>query len=345
MKNKLKASLPIIAIASAIMVKTPPALAIEEDPVFWANPTARTDPDLRRKVRKSTVSFGKSAAQGAIEQSYSTQDELFADVKKFIDEHPQKTLLLYVHGCCIDFPESLSAAKILSNSMNMPVLLYAWPATPFHTNVMSAFGYHANEQAELDTELKFGFFFGNFENELPEHGRIVVMAHSMGNRLLLRELHTNATLIKRSERSFIPFKSIIFANADIGATQFEIHDAAHIGRNSNQIIVLINRNDKALLASSQMHEGARMGAVGRGSNTRQTNVKDPYWQNYPKTPQIKVVDYTDETKTVSLSVEHDIPIDLLKQLISTDDWSSLPLRQVEWHYYVPGTTNNTNGVK
>ncbi|MBP9811131.1 alpha/beta hydrolase [bacterium] len=189
-------------------------------------------------------------------------DDLTGQINKYLNTNKKANLLVFVHGCCQDFPCAYSSAAELARESKMPVLLYSWLSVPYHvtgplTTIASHAGYSENEANCEVSQSMFRDFFTSLESRISYPNRVVLIAHSMGNRLLTSELEFRHEITKTNP-SAKQFKAVIFACADVPAQAF-IKNKSAIAANCTNTWVLKNNIDAALDASSKVHNGRRLG--------------------------------------------------------------------------------------
>lgn len=258
----------------------------------------------------------------AVVESYDDEDKFISSALDYLVRNPKKTLIFYIHGCCHLFPHTLNAAQTISQKFDQPVLVYNWPSSPFHIEpskwqsilqflainkvVLTHNGYSENEQGYSNGKGQFSFFFQKFDdaliNKSIDGNRIIVLAHSMGNRLLDDEMEIRAFISQFGKKQTKKLKHVVFACADVGMEEFQdVTRIDRIGSNAESVLILINRKDPALRVSSRIHGYSRVGNIG-------PDKADAF---FVSSDNFKVVDHTKVT-----GKDHSLPINLLVDILN-----------------------------
>jgi hypothetical protein len=197
---------------------------------------------------------GTDPGKPLVNNTTLNSEQLISQIKKIIDDGPEnRPLIVYVNGCCIGFDKSLEDGAKIASSLDAPVLVYAWAAKP-----PTMEQYRENEIRQRNGAKAFTEFLESLEQGVGSD-RIVLLAHSMGNRFL------HETLKYRywnhgSNPAYPKFRAVGFGCADVNVDDFA-SDEPGIAFNSEHIIVTKNNTDPALLGS-QVQRGfyGRLGA-------------------------------------------------------------------------------------
>jgi len=314
----------IIAVFTFLPVQaTPPVFSV----TGYLAP--RPLPGWRSKKTQQATEYARKERYQKFEDetekdSYPSETELFKAIADFLKQNPNKRLILYIHGCCHLYPETLGGALNIAEKLDDPVLIYNWPSTPFHVHpskwhtfvnllslkkiILSHNGYNENEQGYSNGKGQFNFFVQEFDKSLELNGidtkRIIVLAHSMGNRLLDDEMEIRAFVNENTKRQDRKYKKVIFACADVGMEEF--HDVTRLDRvssNAEDVWILINEKDPALKLSRRIHGYHRLGSLPALE-------ADPLFLGAEG--NIKVVDHTKVT-----GKDHSLPIDLIVDIVNS----------------------------
>ncbi|MCW5824232.1 MAG: alpha/beta hydrolase [Cyanobacteria bacterium TGS_CYA1] len=288
---------------------------VSEKTYEWRSKRTAKETSLAQEERyEKFIGDGKDS-------SFDDEDKMFDSIFEYLKNNPSKKLLFYIHGCCHLYPKTLPTAQKLSEKFNEPVLIYNWPSSPFHIEpgklgsifqprffnsvVLKHNGYSENEQGYSNGKGQFSFFFQRFDKSLIKHSidpnRVILIAHSMGNRMLDDGVEIRSFIIEFGKDKPLPFSQIIFACADVGMEEFQDFSRLdRVTKNAGKIWFLINRKDPALEVSSKIHGYFRVGNAPvkkcgpllLGENTF-------------------VVDHTAET-----GKSHDMPIDLIYDMVT-----------------------------
>lgn len=171
----------------------------------------------------------------------------------------RKHLLLVLHGYNVDFNGAAKhAAQIASDlAIDGPTVFFSWPSRG------SALDYIPDEATIARSERRFQGFL---ELLLSIEGfeAVSVIAHSMGNRLLLagvKHLALNPNISR--------FCQMILAAPDIDSATFKdsIPDYQKAKQVHARLTLYWNARDKALAASKIAHKAHRIGFIGQFSYT------------------------------------------------------------------------------
>jgi len=159
-----------------------------------------------------------------------------------------KELLILLHGYNVTFEEAaLRAAQFAHDSkFRGIVVLFSWPSQG------SLQGYAADEDRAMASGDRLAAFLGALENGPWQ--RVHLLAHSMGNRVMLAGLADNP-------RPRLPLGQLVFAAADVYVAVFEekfpkLQNAGKLSATS-----YASKKDRALWLSSLLHKGTRVGIV------------------------------------------------------------------------------------
>ncbi len=231
------------------IVKDAPAI-----PVYWAAEIPKFG--SFGAASNATGDFHKAKVLGGL-------TDVTKEANKYLATNPESILYVFIHGCCQDFPNAFSGAAELARATGQPVLLYSWNATPYKvTGPLTAFashgGYSLNEASCASGATKFGDFLTEFAKQVSDPSRVVLVAHSMGNRLMDSELEFRYRL-EHKDPNAKKYRAVVFACADVPVEAFAAHKD-RIAFNAKKVWVLANNKDKALFGSSKVHDGFRLGA-------------------------------------------------------------------------------------
>lgn len=296
-------SLPLKRFKLRGRPKAPPFV---ETPVYWVREGDQPDAD--------DLFFGMTdQADGNYEKWRAIADfpSLVNEISGYMDQNPDRDLIFFVHGCCINFDKAFDRASSIARSTGQPVMLYSWPSVPMKfsptlSGIASDFGYNKNEAAYDATKSDFGRFFSSFEERLGKPDRMILMAHSMGNRFVDSELELRY-LLHHNKDCFKKFKCAILACADVDANAFISHKK-RIAGNSQQTWIIANDKDKALKQSLRVHQGFR---VGNPHDKALSLLCDG----------IKLIETTDVQKD-----SHDLPVEILGALLNNEHYPDIEFR-------------------
>lgn len=227
-----------------------------------------------------------------------------------IDEADKHELLIHIHGCCVNYKNSLVNAAKLEGWYRQPVILYDW------TSPNGLQNYLRNEPAVAASQTRFDQFVFDLEDRFKPQ-RLAISAHSMGNRLLDNFLVSR--FYKWGQNQDHPkLKESIFACADVDINNFAKHTAS-TAYNSRITRIYISGQDPALLMSELVHGFASR--LGRPGGKR---------ESLCKTEGMDVID--DE----ELYIKHDLPDWLIANMHRygrAGERNTYDVVEVEPHFY------------
>jgi esterase/lipase superfamily enzyme len=157
--------------------------------------------------------------------------------------------LVFIHGYNVSFADAAKTAAQLGCDLGiLMTAFYSWPSKG------SLEGYWADGDSIQDSEDHIANFLSEFV-KVAQADRVHIIAHSMGNRGLLRSIEKIA---KQFTGQAKPFGQIILAAPDVSPILFK-NEATAYQKIADRTTLYVSRKDKALLASSRMHKNSRAG--------------------------------------------------------------------------------------
>jgi esterase/lipase superfamily enzyme len=163
-----------------------------------------------------------------------------------------KRVLVFIHGYNVSFEEAARRTAQLAADLNVPGLaaFYSWPSKASPTPL----GYTADEASIEVSEGRISEFLTRLAAESGAE-RIDVLAHSMGNRGLLRALQRIGAAAAGLAK--IPLGQLVLAAPDIDAALFrDLAKAYSLGQRTT---LYVSSKDRALAASGIVHDHPRAG--------------------------------------------------------------------------------------
>ncbi|MEI8346870.1 MAG: alpha/beta fold hydrolase, partial [Pseudomonadota bacterium] len=169
----------------------------------------------------------------------------------------KQDILLFVHGYnnTFEFGQLRLAQLVHDIRFAGSAVLFSWPSAGKDT------AYKEDEQkaeasySALAQVLKDLIEQSRKGADLQKIGKIHIIAHSMGNRVLLRALHELRNTIPKGLK---PFGHIVLAAPDIGVDQF-VAWFPTASRAADSVSLYFCEEDKALSASRLVHQDRRVG--------------------------------------------------------------------------------------
>ena len=175
--------------------------------------------------------------------------EFFATLREAAAKSPGKQVLLFIHGYDFEFDEAVLWTAELKRYVEFdgPVVVYDWASRG------DVLAYREDEQAVERSVPRLEGFLRELRREMGDI-RIDLLAHSIGNRLLL-----NALLPAAQHHSGAPlFRNLILAAPDVASDQF-VDQIAGVSKLAQRTTLYVSSADRALLASQRLHQDLRAG--------------------------------------------------------------------------------------
>lgn len=160
-------------------------------------------------------------------------------------EDSSRDLLVFLHGYRVTFEEAACRAAQFAFDMQFKgrVVLFSWPS------LGTTSGYAADEERALLSAEVFGSFLHGLES--GPWNCIHLVAHSMGNRVMLHGLTGNSWPNSK-------LAQIVFVAADVYVDIFR-QKFAKIRQHGRRYTSYVSKSDRALLLSSLLHRADRIG--------------------------------------------------------------------------------------
>jgi esterase/lipase superfamily enzyme len=181
-----------------------------------------------------------------------TRSEFFQIIKAIVETSDGKSAFVFIHGYNVAFDDAVKRTAQLSRDMKFPGIpvLYSW------ASAANTLRYPKDEETIAFTEGRLKTFL---EDIRSKSGAEVVhlIAHSMGNRALLRALNLSRSSGKRPPGKF---KQVVLTAPDVARTEVEelVESAKEL---AERVTLYASRKDKPLLASRLFHSSKRLGFV------------------------------------------------------------------------------------
>jgi len=177
------------------------------------------------------------------------RDAFERDVRKFLAglDASDRNVLVYIHGFNTGFDDAARRAAQLGFDLKVPgiTVLYSWPSRG------SVSGYLADLSAIEASEAQIADFLIAVSS-LADRGKVHIIAHSMGNRGLLRALH-RATA-QAALRAGTRFGQIFLSAPDISVAAFR-QLATVYPQVAERTTLYVADQDRALAALEWFTEG------------------------------------------------------------------------------------------
>jgi esterase/lipase superfamily enzyme len=166
-------------------------------------------------------------------------------------DEDERQALVYVHGFNVEFSEAALRAAQIGFDLKVPGVMafFSWPSRGAPDK------YPADEATIETSEAAIAEFLVRFANDVGAR-RVHVLAHSMGNRGLLRAMQRIQA--EAAARSRAKFGQIILAAPDVDARLFK--DLARLYPSwSERTTLYASPGDRAVGLSRWLHDAARAG--------------------------------------------------------------------------------------
>ena len=177
------------------------------------------------------------------------------DVRHFIAglDPSDRNVLVYIHGFNTSFDEATARAAQLGFDLKVPgiTVLYSWPSrgdVSAYLSDLSAIEASEEHIAEFLVRV----------TALADRGKVHIIAHSMGNRGLLRAMHRATT--QAALRTGTRFGQIFLSAPDVDAKLFR-QLASVYPQVSDRTTLYVADQDKAIAALEWMTEDGRAGGA------------------------------------------------------------------------------------
>lgn len=178
-------------------------------------------------------------------------DEISSEISRLDDRERQAIVFLHGYKTKFDDAARRTAQLKFDLSHTGPAAFFSWPSLGHIA------GYSGDEAAIEGSEEDIREFLIDFAQRSGAK-EVHIIAHSMGNRGLLRAMDT----ISRAAALATPirFGQIFLAAPDVDAQLFDRLAVAY-GALATRTTLYVTRNDKAIGLSKKMHQFARVGLV------------------------------------------------------------------------------------
>ena len=179
-------------------------------------------------------------------------DAWFDEVRSLavVNGKPERLMLVYVHGYNNGFSDAAKAtARLYSGFGNSIVpIFYSWPSR----NRLA--GYLSDEREAERSAQYFGEFLQQLSSRIPE-ARIAVVAHSMGNRVLVRGLQqwriAQPSLWDKTREPVLS-AAALFA-ADVDKDTYAGSYCPTVNGGAKSVLIYASAKDRALAVSRGFH--------------------------------------------------------------------------------------------
>jgi esterase/lipase superfamily enzyme len=180
-------------------------------------------------------------------------DEWIGSLDAAIAKWSRSAALVIVHGYNVTFDEAARRSAQIGFDLRIDgiVAFFSWPSRG------RIFPYTSDEESVQIAEPHFVEFLATL-SKTSGLQEINILAHSMGNRLLLRTMRSIAEL---NDRAALPVRigQIILAAADVPTEVFDHHAPFYTQTASKRVTSYSCNRDIPLMASRFLHQRSRVG--------------------------------------------------------------------------------------
>ena len=244
------------------------------------------------------------------------KEEFFKRLEASLDSSGADRVCVFVHGAEDSFNGSAGDAASLAYSLEMPLIMYSWPSNPKASRYFVDGGNNEWSQGH----------FNMFINDLREFSKkrnidVVIVSHSMGNRLVVRAAH----LLQNSQI----VSDVELVSPDIDAETFK-HYIMGMENKGATIRLYSSKHDKMLALSQILHGGYfRLGegvgtvfaALGHSQKKQDgDSIVSSKILSGKAAPEHQpgLMERIDFTEVDSGFTGHSIPFDMLASMIKTN---------------------------
>ena len=182
-------------------------------------------------------------------------DAFTRDVRRFLAglDPDDRNVLVYIHGFNTSFDEATARAAQLGFDLQVPgiTVLYSWPSR----GSVSAY---LSDLSSIEASEEHIAAFLVKVTELADRGKVHIIAHSMGNRGLLRAMHRATT--QAALRTGTRFGQIFLSAPDVDANLFR-QLASVYPQVAEHTTLYVADQDKAIAALEWLTEDDRAGGA------------------------------------------------------------------------------------
>ena len=178
--------------------------------------------------------------------------------KPFNGMRPTDSVIVYIHGFANDFHDALCRAAEIKHRTRFEgqVVLFSWPASSKITalNAMFAGEKYDHDVDEANASIADLIQVLNELQRIVPPSRTVLVAHSMGNQLLLK------AILRSHPTANNPYRAVVFLAPDVSVDDL-LHALPTVNLGAKRVALYVNRNDLALMSSAGRHLNSRAGAT------------------------------------------------------------------------------------
>jgi esterase/lipase superfamily enzyme len=181
------------------------------------------------------------------------EQHFFDQMRSRISQSNKNDAFVFVHGYNVRFEDAARRTAQIAYDLQFqgaPVL-YSWPSR-------GKLGRYPADEATIDWTRPHLVQFLKDIAARSGAGLVHVIAHSMGNRALMRALKD----VPNTSQTGVQFSQVVLTAPDIDSGEF-MQLAREINRNSERITLYASSTDEAIRLSRRFHDHPRAGEAGR----------------------------------------------------------------------------------
>lgn len=184
-----------------------------------------------------------------------SRDQWLDELKRRASRFEQPGVLLFIHGYNVTFVDAARRAAQLSYDLAFPgpTVFFAWPSDA-HVIKYPRDGRDAENSWGAAASV-----LSDVTGLLP-NGPVYVVAHSMGNRVMMGGL---ARLLDEAPGKRRAIKEVIMAAPDVDQESFRLNSAPKLLHTGPRFTLYASEHDLALASSEFLHGGNRLGTGGK----------------------------------------------------------------------------------
>jgi len=183
-------------------------------------------------------------------KNYKNKEELWSSLREFFADIDEKEALIFIHGYNNSFEDAAIRAAQIGFDLGLQgaMAFYSWPS---EGNPLK----YSSDEATIQASEKYIKEFIRGFAQKSGASKVHIIAHSMGNRGLLRAINDI-----QKETPDVRFGQIILAAPDVDADLFK-HISKAYTMISDRTTLYVSPKDKAVWMSKVKHNYSRAGVV------------------------------------------------------------------------------------
>jgi esterase/lipase superfamily enzyme len=188
---------------------------------------------------------------------HKPEQEFYAELRDVVSRSDEDEAFVFIHGYNVSFENAVrrTAQMAYDLKFNGAPVCYSWPSQ----GELASYTY---DESSIDwTAVQLETFLDRLRRDSGAR-KIHLIAHSMGNRILVQALERMALRSSGEQDASRRFGQIVMAAPDIDAGAFRNRYAPLVAQMGRRVTMYASSNDKALEASLKIHGYDRAGLSG-----------------------------------------------------------------------------------